>query len=695
MTDPRARTDDLEPFFRSSSVAVIGASARPDKLGRWPIDAMHRLGFAGTITAVNPRHEGDLLGHRCVPKIADLPDEVEAAIVMLPAELSIGAARECGAAGIRHIVIGASGFGETAAGRALQDELVSVVREYDLRLCGPNTDGITHVPTGLALSFQPLFHAGPRPTPGGVSIVSQSGASVSTIGALLTAEGIGLSSAIACGNQLDVTMEDFAGYLAADPATEVVVLFVEGLRDPAALGVALDRCAGEGKRVIALKVGETDSAQRAVTSHTGAVAGAYRRAMAFLAAHGVQCVESLEALAAAARPRRPRTSAAPRRPARTAYVSISGGIAALMADTAARVGTDVVALSEPAARELAAISPASAAMNPYDLAGDYGPEHVLSVLDVFARDDFTSLVFAGGILPEVIRAPMYAAVADAAGRSFDSVHVFSPWFEADDRAVLGRAGVVLAGSLRATIEAQLEPPLPRVARGPAKTAPIAAPPARAGLLDEDAAKTYLAAVGIPRPRAERLAAADGLDRLGGLTPPLVLKGLAPGVVHKSELGLVAVGLAGDVALGRARAEVVQALGRVAISPAEVLVEEMVTGGLETLLGMTRDPVFGPVVAIGFGGAFVELVRDVAILLPPYDRAGVEAALDQTVLGGVLRGHRGVEYDREALVDAALLVQSVTEQHPALESLEINPLFVLPRGRGVVAGDAKLVMSSAD
>jgi acyl-CoA synthetase (NDP forming) len=493
----RRAADDLSTFFHARSVAVIGASPQPGKLGRWPLDAMRALGYDGVVTAVNPNYD-EVAGFGCVRHVGDLPADVEAAIVVLPAERCIEVARQCGARGLRHLVISASGFAETEQGVELEASLREVADELDLRICGPNTDGLANVVSGLSLSFQPVFHAGPAPRPGVVSILSQSGACVSTVGAALRTDGVGLCYTVACGNQLNTTLEDFALWMADDPASRVIVVFLETVTRPEDLAEAVHRCRASGKSLVALKVGQSALAQRAVTSHTGSLAGSYENTLAFLRSLGVRCVESLDELIATAKAVA-LAGPPPGTPRKVACMSISGGIAALMADTARRIGLDLAPLSPQAEEQLRALTESSLPLNPYDLAGRFSPDHVGGVLGVLARDGYTDLVVAGGMLPEIIRGPFYEAVARMGGRHFDRVSLFSPWLDDRETVSLGELGVVTGTNLRAILEshrasAPARPPA-TVERWP-DLPPV---PDASGQVDEVRAKAFVAGLGIPVP----------------------------------------------------------------------------------------------------------------------------------------------------------------------------------------------------
>jgi acyl-CoA synthetase (NDP forming) len=680
--------DSLDRFFYARSVAVIGASPAAQKLGRWPLDSLLKLGFTGSVHAVNPNHT-EILGFPCVPAISELPDDVDAAIIMLPAARAVDAAEECGRRNLTHLVIGASGFGETETGVALQSRLLGMAEQYGLRICGPNTDGLSNLRRDLSLSYQPFLHSTIDLLRGNVSIVSHSGAMISTICTQLLRAGVGISCTASCGNQLNVRLEDYLAWMAVDEGTSVIVLFIEAIRNAPDLERALQLCYRAGKHVVAVKIGHSSSAQRAVTSHTGSVAGSYENTLAFLRSRGVVCVESLDVLISTVG--RLSTAGAPTAPQpRIVLSSISGGMAALGADMLSRLGCSLDPPSPAAATELRAESSVSLPINPYDFAGVFGYDHVSRVLDIFARDGFDTLFLAMGMLPDSVWQPMMQAVADVARTRFATTFVYSPHLLPADAQVLSAAGIIVGETLEPMLAAASLEPARWEAVAPAGARAAITAPVGVGVVDEATAKRFLCDAGIAVPAAVVApAGADVLSMTAGLPRPLVAKGLAAGVLHKSELGLVKVGLTTDAEVLAEHARLTELARTHDPASPGVLFEEMVLDHLEAFVGLIDDEIFGPVLVVGFGGVFMELVRDTEILVPPFDAEVARRHLLGTSFGRALRGFRAVEYDVDAVVEVLLTMQHIGTTVPEVASLEINPLFVGRAGAGVVAADAKL------
>ncbi len=687
-------TKPVDKLFDAKSVAVIGATPDLTKLGSSAIVAMHNLGYAGDIFAVNPRYD-TMMGHPCVPAIADLPDGIEAAMINIPAEAAMEAVEACAKKGIRAIVLVAQGFGESGAAGALRDQRVlALAKQYNLAINGPNTNGLANPCNGLAMAIAPIYQFPGRVKPGTVGIISQSGAMVSTMLSKMAPRGIGISKTVTCGNELILTVSDYLAYMADDAATEIVVLFLETIRDPGALRAGMARCRAAGKPMIALKIGQSESGQKAALSHTGAIAGSYRNTVAFLEREGVLVAEDVETLAAitelALRYKWPLAE-----PQKICFVSISGGYAALAADEMMRVGLTLPDPSPAAAVELRALPTQSHAVNPYDIAAQNAL--IPQIIDIFQRDGFNQLVFGLALLKDDIRRPVQQMIVDAKNAGFEQVYVASPEVEPDERAFFQQNGITVSEDLKPLFVA-----LGRIGRwhGPSADIPRAGRspaagllPASTGLLNEAESKAILETLGFAVPRSRIVFGAADFAAVASLRRPLVVKGLSDKIAHKSEHGLVALGIHGDDELRAALTKMQAVLAQADPDSGAILVEEMISGGIEAIVGLQRDPTIGPVVVIGAGGILVELLDDAVVLVPPFTADEVNAALSRTKFGRLLAGYRGKTFDRAALVETALAVGRLGLSEPRLESLDINPLFVLEAG--VVAADAKIVLSNPE
>ncbi|MCP8939972.1 acetate--CoA ligase family protein [Alsobacter sp. SYSU M60028] len=686
----RADMEAIGKLFTAKAVAIVGATPDLTKLGSSAIVAMHNLGYTGEIYAVNPRYT-EIMGHPCVPTIADLPDTVEAAMLNIPAEAAIVAAEECGKKGIRSIVMVPQGFGEAGeAGKLLDRKVAALAEQYGLAIVGPNTNGLANPRSGLAMAIAPIYQFPKSVRPGSVSVVSQSGGMVSTLLRKMAPRGIGISKTVTCGNELLLTVADYLSFMAEDPETKVIVIFLETIRNAQALREALAKCRAAGKPVVAIKVGKSESGQKAAFTHTGAIAGSYRNTVAFLEREGVIVAEDIETLAALA-DLLERYEWPLKFPLKPCVISISGGFAAMAADEMAVFGLDLPDPSPEAAAKLAALPNQSHPVNPYDIAARNAV--IPDAIDIFHGDGFNVIVFGLVLLKEDIRKPVQQLMIDARRRGVDHLILHSPAIPAEEYEQFFENGISVyddtrplwaaLAKLRAYHGPSCEP------AEPGSVAAVALP-AGSGLLNEADSKAVIGQVGFPVPRSVVVRDEAGLSGLGALARPLAMKGLSDTIAHKTEHGLVALNLRTDDEIAAAYGRIRAALAKADAGASDVLVEEMAPGGLEAIIGVTRDPVVGPVVVVGAGGILVELLDDAVVIKPPFTAAELESAIAGTKLGKLLSGYRGRACDGAALIAAAVRIGDLAVAEPRIESLDINPVFVLEKG--LVAVDAKLTLS---
>jgi acyl-CoA synthetase (NDP forming) len=676
--DPSARRAAIRRLFEARSIAVVGASADLRKLSAWPLNSLRVLGYRGQAYAVNPARE-EVLGWPSVKRVQDLPDGVDAALIVLPAAAALEAAEACAARGIKALCVVAQGFGEAGEeGRRMEARLCALAAEHGLAVCGPNSNGLSNVRAGYALSFAPILQIPGKAKPGDVAIVSQSGGMVSTLIHKLGECGLGISKTVTCGNEAVLVLADYLDMLADDDETSVIVVFLETIRDASRLRAALARCRANGKRVVALKIGESESGQRATVSHTGAIAGSYRNTLAFLRAQGVQVAEDLDTLAALAACGAARITPAQAR-GKMAVLSISGGFAALAADAAARLAMPLAMPSDAAAPELAALENQSLPINPYDIAGRNAV--ISPALEIFRRDGFGLSLMGLGVLYENVRKPILAVLAQQSARGQAGL-VVSPHLDEEDRQAARAAGLVTVPDHMPLLRALRE-----IADARDAAADIALDGGEEGaLLDEAASKAILAEAGIAVPRG------GGLDVAETLRPPLALKGLSRRIAHKSEHGLVALNLAHGDALRDAAARMRDRLATLDPDSPGLLVEEMVPpGALEAFAGVQRDPVVGPVLVAGAGGVLAELLDDAVVLALPCSAQDLDRALSGTKLDRLLSGYRGRSFDRAGFIEALLRLADLALSRPDIAAVDVNPLFVLPDRGGIVAADAKVFL----
>jgi acyl-CoA synthetase (NDP forming) len=672
---------DLRALFAPRSVAVLGASRQPTKLGYRLLENVVTGGFAGAVHAVNPSGE-PILGCPTVRAVEALPEDVDLALISLPAASVAGAVASLAARRARAAVVLSSGFGEVdAGGRAAEAELLATARAAGLRLVGPNCMGVYSAPARLNGTY---FWDLPR-VDGGIAVVSQSGAYGGLIFRHLGGRGLGIARFLSIGNQVDVDVAEVVEYLADDPATTLVACFVEALRDGRRFVAAAARAA-RTKPVVVLKGGRSDAGRRAAGSHTGSLAGSYdvyraalRHAGAVLAEETEEFFDAIEALATSRhRPAAPRL----------AVITVSGGPSVIAADTAERSGLAVPALDEPARAALRALLPAFAAVgNPVDLTPQVEPARIADAvrlvcdrpeiagvvavdvgLDIGAFAD--ALVGAGAATGK----PVVAFAADAPGLVVRLRAGGVPVLPSPERAV--RAWRALWHARPRT-----PPPAPRRRALPPDVA--AALGSGPGPLPYGLARRLLETYGVrfcPEATATTAeAAVAAADRFGY---PVVVKADVAGLVHKTESGAVRLDLADAAAVRRACADLAAGLGAL-----RYVVQPRVGPGVELLLGARRDEVFGPVVLAGAGGIWAEALQDVALALAPLSPEEAGALLREGVRGRLLAGGRGRPACAEApIVEMLLGLSDAMLAEPRLAEIDVNPL--------IAAGDTALAVDAA-
>lgn len=692
----------LERLLRPRSVAIIGASADTAKLTGRPLAYLKKYGFTGAIYPVNPRYQ-TVGSHRCYPEIAALPQPPDAAIVLVSGAKVTDAVRQLAAVGTSAAIVIASGFGESGPeGRARQDELKRAAGA--MRLLGPNTIGLVNVSERIVLSASNALVTD-EIVAGNIALVSQSGGILGSLLSRAQAAGIGFSKLIATGNECDLEVADFVEHLVDDPGTKVIALYLEGLRKPKAFQEAVMRAHAAGKPVVAFKVGRSESGARSAVSHTGALAGSDAAYDSMFRQFGVIRAERysdlLDIPLALSRARALKGN-------RVAIITSTGGLASLLADAAGVVGLETPPPDEATAEKLKALAIDGATLdrNPIDvtLAGVKSDTFrtILSLVTASPSYDAVAVVLGSSALrePETVGGPLreWAAASDKPVVGFVSpdapqlVRTLNlagvPTFPAPESCAVALA------ALRRTGEGV------RVKRAgkafPSGVADDVTSLLRPGALNEAESKRMFARYGIPITRevvAETPTEAEAAAKTFGGN--VVVKVLSREVLHKSESGGVAVNIAPET-VARVCAEMAERfVAATRHQPEGFLVEELVAGGVELILGFQQDVQLGPVILLGMGGIAAELLRDTALRLAPLSRPDAKEMIDELKTSALLKGFRGRPVaDIEALVEAIVAFSNmVVAIGGDLKEAEINPLFVLPNGQGVVAADGVVVVKA--
>ncbi|MBT2323916.1 acetate--CoA ligase family protein [Variovorax paradoxus] len=692
--------DAIARLLKPRSVAVIGASADPAKTAGRPVAYLTKHGFKGVIYPVNPR-AAEIGGLKSYPDVQSLPEAPEVGIVLLGAERAHEAVRELAARGTSAAIVLASGYTEVGEeGARRQQQLLEAAGS--MRILGPNTIGLVNLTDNITLSATGAlemegFEAGH------IGVVSQSGGILGALLSRAAARGIGLSKLVSTSNEVDLDLADFVDHLADDEATSVIALYMEGLRNPAKFRAAALKAAQKGKPVVVFKVGRSEAGATAAVSHTGALAGADRMYDALFREVGAIRAQSfadlLDIPAALATARVPHGR-------RVAVLTSTGGAGTLVADSLGTAGFETPAPDAATAAALRALQSGEHAVldrNPIDvtLAGLQPALLRGAIKALLASPSYDAVVVivgsSGLAMPDLMADAIHASLpgSDKPLLAFVSPH--APGIA----SLLNQRGVpafMAPESCTSALAAMRERALwVAPAAASALSAPIPVDDLPRGSLDEAQAKQLFARFGVPCVREHIVSGAEqavqAAEELGGA---VVLKILSSEITHKSDVGGVAVDVGAEQIGARLECMVGEVESRTGMRPRQFLVQEMVRGGVELILGFHRDPL-GCAVLLGMGGVTAELLKDTTLrMLPPggLSREEALALVRELKTWPLLDGFRGRPMcDVEALVSAIVCFsQMAAALGDRLLEAEINPIFVLPRGQGVRAADGVAVLA---
>jgi acetyl coenzyme A synthetase (ADP forming)-like protein len=707
----QAAAASVRAFMAPRSVAVVGASRREGSIGHAVIRNLVDHGFQGGLFPVNP-NATEVAGLPCWPSVRALPAPVDLCVIAVPAPLVEAAVTECAESGAHGVVVLTAGFAETSAeGAAAQGRLRDIARQSGLRLVGPNCMGVVNTdPTvRLAGTFAPVF-----PPAGNVGILSQSGALGLAVLDYAAQLNIGVSTFVSVGNKADVSGNDLLAYWKDDPRTDVIALYLESFGNP----IKFARLAPEVARrkpIVAVKSGRSASGRRAAESHSAALGSLDVAVDALFEQAGVIRTDTLEdlfdvvALLA--------TQPVPRGP-RVGVVTNGGGPGILLADACEARGLALPTLAPATMAELRRFLPPHAAVkNPVDLIAGATPQDFRRAMGVVGRDpnvDAVVAIFvpplvadaedvACGIAagagevpaekpvltvflsskgaPEVLaggprgRLPSYSFPENAA-RALAAAHAYGEWRERPPDSPLR-----LEGAQRAAVRRIFEQSQASLDPG--------------GWMSATGAAELVQAAGIRIAEARVVPVHEAAQAAEALGFPVVLKAVAPGLVHKSDVGGVVLSLASPVDVASAASALGARLEKHGYPLERVLVQEEVRGGLEALVGVVVDPTFGPLVVCGLGGVQAELLRDVSFHLTPVGPTAAADMIGRLRLSALLDGYRGAPAgDRAALADVIQRVAALVEAVPEIRELDLNPVKVMGPGEGVVVVDARVRLEPA-
>ena len=715
MTSTTALRDKqaMDYLFYPRSIAIIGASADPAKPGGAPLRSLISNGYAGTLYPVNPNYD-HLLGLPCFPSLLHIPAEVDLALIAVPAQATMAALRECAEKGVKAVVVLTSGFGETGdLGARMQAEMTALVRSAGISLCGPNCMGIFNARNKMTAGFVITQVEEKLAVPEFFGFISQSGGFSAVMHAAALDRSLGFTYFISSGNESDLQFADYLAYMVADPATKVIGGYLEGTRDGQRLMQAAEIALDAQKPVVVIKTGKSPVSAQAAASHTGALAGDNRVYQAFFKQKGIIRADSVEELSTILT-----ILATGNLPAnnRVGLIVGSGGNGVLLADKCAEVGLEVAPMTEKTMEALHRLLPAfGAAANPIDMTS-----RILT--DAYLIRETTRLVLQDPQIDMVIimhwssgigrsqamrgitdiltqaNKPILVLVWGADDAAQDDLRFFRTHRIAAvremDFAVSALAALAeYSAKLRSRREKppQATLPLPNLEQAAALLKSY--PPGTT--LSESQAKAVLRSCSIATAK-EALATTPerAVEIAAALGCPVALKIDSPDIPHKTEAGGVKLGLETPEQIRAACREISQ--NALAFRPDAringILVQEMLTGGIETIVGISRDPVFGPVIMFGLGGIWVEALADVSLRIAPLEYRDAAEMVSEIKGAALLQGLRGRPIaDREAVIQLLLLLSQLAITCPEIGELDLNPLLVYPQGQGVVAGDALITI----
>ncbi len=694
------------PFFEPKSVAVIGASREPGTVGHSLLHNIVDGGYTGKIYPVNPKAD-EVLGVRTYHSIAEIPDGVDLGVFAIPARFLPGTIKDCAAKGIKAVVIITAGFKEAGPeGAKLEQQLVEELNKYDVRAIGPNCVGLVMPHVSLNATF---VVSKTLPRPGNIAFFSQSGALCAAILDWAVSEGVGFSRFFSLGNNADLNEVDVLYALAEDPETRVIIGYIEGIKEGRKFLDAAKKIS-RVKPIIALKSGGTQSGAKAASSHTGSLAGSAKAFDAVFAQTGLIRALSIDELFdfAIAFAQQPVPEGGG-----LVILTNSGGPGVMAADALEQTSLNLASLTKQTVDHMREVLPKHASFyNPVDIIGDAGSERYSDALRLICEDEN-----ADGVLTILTPTGM--------SPSNDVANIVSDVAAGTDKTLLAAfLGGDLVAEARRTLRTRQVPHYPNPERAVRAfdamhryhiwvNKPVSEP--KKFDVDRDAVsrifskadeenllelgemecREVISAYGFKLPANVVAQTAKQVLRISdSVGYPLVMKIVSPDILHKTDFGGVKLNInSGEDALTAYHE--LRTRARRLMPDAEirgVAVQEMIVGGKEVIIGMNRDPQFGPLMMFGLGGIYVEVLKDVSFRIAPITKDDAYAMVHEIRSYPLLAGVRGEKpADIDAVVDSLLRLSQLVMDFPRILELDVNPLKVFPKGEGVVALDARLTL----
>jgi acetate---CoA ligase (ADP-forming) len=708
--EPQAKQQDeetmLEMFTDPNGVAVVGASADPTKLGYAVLNNVIQYGYLGKIYPINPKAP-EILGYKAYPSVQAIPDPVDLAVVLVPAKAVPAVLEECGQKGVKGAVIISAGFREVGReGKALEQQLIDIAHKYNIRIVGPNVLGIIDTVAKLNASF-----AAGMPRRGRIAFMSQSGALCTAVLDMALGQGIGFSRFYSIGNKADLNEIDFLRAWSADPETSVIVGYLEGITDGQEF-MKVARNVTRTKPIVAIKSGTTSAGSKAASSHTGTLAGSEKAYDAAFRQVGIVRAGSLQDLfdiaQGFARQPLPKSDA-------VAVITNAGGPGIMATDAIERAGMRLAQLTPDLQQTLRAALPAAASVaNPIDVLGDAPAERYALAIETALKDPAVGMVLvvltpqtstqipetaeALGRLAQQYGKPAFGAfMGDPAIKpAMDTLIKYSiPNYQVPERAVSAMNAMWKHCKWLATPALDIMP----IQADRAKVREVLAKVRADGrvTIGDAEARDILEAYGIPLPKSGVAATPDEAVAMAEkIGYPVVMKIASPDILHKTDIGAVKLNISSATEVRDAFDLLVYRSKR--HMPEAVIwgcqIQQMVKGGREVIIGMNRDPQFGPLLMFGLGGIYVEALKDVTFRVAPIDGREAREMIPEIRSFNLLRGVRGEKpADLEAVADTLVRVSQLVTDFPEIVEMDINPLMVFPAGQGVLGIDARLALQA--
>ncbi|MCI0486149.1 MAG: GNAT family N-acetyltransferase [Blastocatellia bacterium] len=691
-----AATASMKVFFEPRSVAVIGAGRERGTIGSEIFHNLLATGFQGKLYPVNPKADF-IESLRAYPRIGDIPEEVDLAVIVVPAENVDAVADDCIAKGVRGMVIISAGFAETGAeGRARETALLEKLRRAGVRMIGPNCMGLLNTDPKVALNatFSPVY-----PPAGRVAMSSQSGALGLAILDYARRLRLGISTFVSVGNKADVSSNDLIQYWAEDPRTGVILLYLESFGNPRNFGPIARRVA-RAKPIVAVKSGRSRAGMRAASSHTGALAATDAVTSALFRQAGIIRTDTLEELFDVASLLAHQPVPAGRR---VAILTNAGGPGILAADACEAQGLELPTLADETVAELRSFLPAAASVaNPVDMLAHAKPEHYSRALRALLKDenvDSVIVIFIPPLVtdPEDVAKEIVEGATDAGDKPIlanflraegaPEILAGIPTYMFPEAAASALARVTSYGEWRERPLGTVPDPV-CIRSADAEAVIERALERGGGWLSPVEINELFDAAGIPIAATRLTANSDeAVEVAKEIGFPVALKAVGPAILHKTEVGGVVLNLADESTLRDAYEDMVSRLGE---DLSSIAVQQMVRGGVEVMVGAALDQTFGPLVMYGSGGTLVEMLNDVAFRIHPLTDIDVQDMMDEVKGTALLRGYRGAQRaDEAALHDIILRVSCLLEVCPQIQEMDANPVKVLEEGAIVVDARVKV------